>query len=320
MRASRLLSILMLLQLRGSVSARLLAAEFEVSVRTIHRDIDELSASGVPIIATRGPHGGFTLGHGYQTKLTGLRMDEESAIVLAAVPESADALGMGAAAREAAMKIFASLGDGGVRASRLSARFHIDPLPWYQANVHTPALPTIARAVLEERVILTHYESWRGRKKKTIEPLGLVLKAGAWYLVANTTRGPSTFATSRMTELVVTQQAFTRPRNFDLAKFWKTSLESFEQKLRPGRATIRTDETGARRMCEWGEFARKAVAQATPWKSRWWTIDLPIESNTQASHQLMGLGTPFEVIAPRELRAEVRALAQGISRNHRVVA
>jgi predicted DNA-binding transcriptional regulator YafY len=148
MRASRLLSILMLLQARGGLSASALAAELEVSSRTILRDIDQLSAAGVPVWAERGREGGFRLRPGWSTQLSGLTADEAQALQLAGLPQAATELGLGAAAASARLKVLAGLPEGLRQdAERLRSRVHIDPVDWYRAATPPRHLQAVARAV-----------------------------------------------------------------------------------------------------------------------------------------------------------------------------
>ena len=176
MRAGRLLSILLLLQTRVRLTAEELAGEFSVSVRTIYRDIDELGAAGVPVFADRGPGGGFQLVAGYRTTLTGLGADEAEALLVAGVPGAADALGLGAAAGRAALKLLAALPSGpSASAGRLGARVHFDPVEWYHAAEPVPFLPLVARAVLDDRLLLMTYESWTGVRTHRVVPLGVVV-------------------------------------------------------------------------------------------------------------------------------------------------
>jgi biotin operon repressor len=184
-RASRLLSILILLQLKVRVTADELAREFEVSVRTIYRDIDELSAAGVPVFADRGPGGGFSLLDGYRTDLTGLTLDEAKAMFLIGLDAPADAFGVKDAASRAREKLLAALPKtSGGEAARMGELFHLDPIDWYRAAEAVPHLPAIARALIVGAALDMTYESWSATREWRILPLGLVMKAGAWYLVA----------------------------------------------------------------------------------------------------------------------------------------
>jgi predicted DNA-binding transcriptional regulator YafY len=148
MRASRLLSLLMLLQSRGRVSAQVLAETLEVSVRTVYRDVDELSAAGVPIWADRGRSGGFQLKPGWRTRVDGLTAPEAQAMFLGGLPGPAAELGLGEAMASAQLKLLAALPDGWRDdARRVSASFHLDPLDWFRGPSASEHLPAIAQAV-----------------------------------------------------------------------------------------------------------------------------------------------------------------------------
>jgi predicted DNA-binding transcriptional regulator YafY len=181
MRASRLLSMLILLQLRGRLTADMLAAEFEVSLRTIYRDIDHLSAAGIPVYADRGPGGGFRLLDGYRTKLTGLTAAEAEALALAGLPGPAADLGLGAALGAGRLKLLAAM-PAGMRegAGRIGERFHLDPLNWYRRAGPPRHLTAIAQAVWGERRLRIRYESWSTTVRRTVDPLGIVMKVGEW--------------------------------------------------------------------------------------------------------------------------------------------
>ncbi len=315
MRASRLLSILMLLQLRGRQTAESLAAEFEVSVRTIYRDVDELAAAGVPVISDRGPGGGFALTGGYRTQLTGLAADEAEAMLMIGLPEAAKALGIGHAAALAQRKLLTALPDVGREgAVRIGERFHLDPVDWYRDNEPLPQLPPVARAVLDGRMLTMRYESWSGERNWRVAPLGLVLKAGVWYLVAqgDSEAGGSkvrTFKVANILDFTVLDAAAARPPAFDLTAYWQQSVMHFEASLRPETATLRASREGRRRLAELGAFAAKAVATAEmPDAQGWATLTLPIESANHAARLLLGLAPEVVAVAPEALCAEIRAL------------
>jgi predicted DNA-binding transcriptional regulator YafY len=314
MRASRLLSILILLQLRGRMTAEALADEFEVSIRTVYRDVDALSAAGVPIYGDRGPGGGFQLLDGYRTRLTGLAADEAEAMFMIGMPGPAAALGLGAAAARAGGKLLASLSPPvSEGAGRIGSRFHFDSVHWYHADEAVPFLPAIARAVLDQQAIEMAYESWSGLRDWRVEPLGLVLKAGAWYLVARARRGVQTFRVSNIRTQKVTEDRFDRPADFDLPSWWAASLERFETELRPARASVRLSALGRRRLAELGAYAAEAVAAAeAPDETGWAIVSLPIETIDKAALTLLGLGPEVIVIEPDELRAALHSLAHRV--------
>jgi predicted DNA-binding transcriptional regulator YafY len=313
MRASRLLSILILLQLRVRLTARALAEEFEVSERTIYRDIDALSAAGIPVYGDRGPGGGFQLLDGYRTRLTGLAAGEAEAMVMIGLPGAAAALGLGDAAARVRGKLMAALpASGSEEAGRLAARFHVDPVDWYRADEPVRHLPALARAVLDQRVAAIRYESWSGVRDWRIEPLGLVLKGGAWYAAARGAGKVRIFRVSNILEQVVAEERFERPAGFDLPGWWAAELERFEAGLRPGRATLRASPEGLKRLAGLGAYAAQAVKAAGPDADGWSRLELPTETVDQAALALLGIGPEIEVIAPGELRARLRSLAEQV--------
>jgi predicted DNA-binding transcriptional regulator YafY len=316
MRASRLLSILILLQSRARMTADALAREFEVSVRTIYRDIDALSAAGIPVYGDRGPGGGFQLLDGYRTKLTGLSASDAEAMVMVGLPGPAQALGLGDEAKRALGRMMASLSaSGSAAAGRFAARFHVDPVDWYQTDERVRHLPAIARAVLDERKLAMRYESWKGLRDWEVAPLGLVLKGGAWYLVADAEGAPLTFRVSSVVELTVLDEGAVRPEGFDLPAWWSESLERFEEELRPDVATLRASREGLRRLAELGAYAREAVAAAGAADQEGWAeVTLPVERTQRAAQVLLGIGPEIEVIGPADLRAQLRADALEIAR------
>lgn len=314
MRASRLLSILMLLQLRDRLTAEALAAEFEVSVRTIYRDIDKLAEAGVPVYADRGPGGGFRLIDGYRTRLTGLAADEVEALLMIGLPGPAAALGMGPAASNASRKMLASLPrSSGDVAGRMGARFHLDPVEWYRDDEPLQQLPAIARAVLDQTVLAMSYDSWRGVRDRVVEPLGLVLKAGAWYLVARSDGVARIYKVANILRHEVRDTHFERPTDFDLATWWSAETARFEAGLRTGTAQLRATATGLKRLSQLGAFAQRAVKMAAPADDEGWScLSLPIETIDHAALTLLGIGPEVVVLAPDALRLRLRDLAADI--------
>lgn len=323
MRASRLLSILILLQLRPQITAPALAREFEVSVRTILRDIDELSAAGVPVYAERGRGGGFRLREGFATRLNGLLGDEAQALPLLGLPGAASELGLGGASQRLRLKLQSALpGDTAALAGRLQARLHVDPLDWYQGGEPAAHLPALAQAVLECRVVELDYLSWKGERRWRAQPLGLVLKGGAWYAVARAGARTMTLKVANIQSLAITDEVFERPDDFELAPWWQASLQRFERELRPGVAVLRLTAEGRRRLAEKGSYAAQAVAAAVAEKpageQRWARVKLPIESIEQAARLVLSLAPEAEALEPAELRRQVAAWAAQLSRRHKV--
>ena len=313
MRASRLLSLLMLLQSRGRVSAQALAEALEVSVRTIHRDIDELSAAGVPVWADRGRLGGFQLQPGWRTRVDGLTAPEAQAMFLGGLPGPAAELGLGEAMASAQLKLLAALPEGWREdARRVSARFHLDPIDWYRGPSATDHLPAIAQAVWSERRVAMRYESWKGEVSRRVDPLGLVLKAGIWYLAAQVGNGVRTYRLSNILDLTLTGEPFARPADFDLAAWWQASTQRFEKELAVDTAQLRVSASGMKALRDLGAaVAQAAEASASaPDESGWRRVTIPIESIPHAAAQVLRLGAQAEVLKPAALR---RALLERVS-------
>jgi predicted DNA-binding transcriptional regulator YafY len=312
MRASRLLSILLLLQTRGRMSAQALADQFEVSIRTIYRDIDDLSAAGVPVYAERGRAGGFQLLDGYRTRLTGMTQQEVEALMLSGLPGPAAELGLGQAMAAAQLKLVAALPhERREEAGRIAARFHLDPMGWYQHAERADLVPILADAVWNERCIRVRYESWKDTIDRELEPLGLAMKGGIWYLVARAGGRARTYRVSNIHTLEVLSQLFTRPPRFDLAAYWSEWAKDFEARLYRDTAVVRFSPRGMQRL----QFLAPAVAASArrtarrPDKRGWVRAEIPIESVNHAAGELLKLGAEVVAIAPDALRERLRAIS-----------
>lgn len=314
MRADRLLSLLLLLQNRGRMTAPDLAAELEVSVRTVYRDVEALSASGVPVYADRGPAGGYRLLDGYRTRLTGLTGDEADSLFLAGMPGPAAELGLGADLTTAQLKLRAALpAELGERSRRIQERFHLDAPGWFRDAEPVPHLAAAAEAVWELRVLRVHYRRWRGEVRRELCPLGLVLKGGIWYLVARVEDTVRSYRVSRILAAEVLEEVFDRPAGFDLAAYWAESSRRLESSRFHGEAELLLSERGVQLLpMQFGAVGAEAVAAAGPPDDRGRRrVVLPVESLPVAVHDMLRLGTDAEVLGPPELRSAVaRAVAE----------
>lgn len=309
MRASRLVSILLLLQARGRMTAQSLADEFEVSIRTIYRDIDDLSASGVPVYADRGRDGGFQLLEGYTTRLTGMTPAEAESLFLSGLEGPAAELGLGESTAAARLKLLAALPSARrADASRVAARFHLDPIDWYRAASDLAFLPQLAAAVWGGERIRVRYESWNATAERTLSPLGLVLKGGVWYLVATGRSVPRTYRVDAIRSLELTGEGFERPADFDLAAHWTASVRAFEASLYQGMASIRLSPLGMERLSLLAAAASaRARHTASPAGTDGWVqAEIPIETVDHAVRELLKLGVEVEVLAPPQLREAMR--------------
>lgn len=317
MRASRLLSIMMLLQTRGRMSAEALAAELEVSVRTIYRDIDQLSASGVPVYADIGRNGGFALLDGWRTRLTGLTTAEAQALFLSGLPGPAAELGLGDKVAQAELKLLAALpADWQQEAKRISSRFHLDPAGWFQPGYVHAHLKAVADAVWSERQLSVRYESWTKVSDRVLEPYGLVLKGGIWYVVAASNGEVRTFRLSSIQALITLEETFTRPKDFDLPAFWAEATERFQKDIYIGTARVRATQRGITRLKAISDTVKRAVeaAEIVPDAEGWAELTVPIEEVEWATREMTKAGAEVEVLSPPELREAMADVARRMAR------
>ncbi|HZY55265.1 MAG TPA: YafY family protein [Reyranella sp.] len=315
MRASRLLSILLMLQTRGRLTAESLAETFEVSVRTVYRDIEQLSAAGVPVYADRGPGGGFQLLDGFRTKLTGLTENEAESLFLSGLPGPATQLGLADQLLSAQLKLSAALPERSrSSAQKMAQRFHLDPVGWFRSSDQAKLLPTLAHAVWTETVVEIGYRRAQSTVTRRIHPLGLVLKAGTWYVVAERSGERRTYRVSNIEALTPSGDHFTRPKDFDLVRFWTESSRAFEVGLYREQAVLRASPRAMMRLDRLGATIMDAARESAeaPDDEGWVRITIPIESIDQAAIDLLMLGTEAEILKPRELRRRIATAARGM--------
>ncbi|MFZ6743973.1 helix-turn-helix transcriptional regulator [Undibacterium sp. JH2W] len=317
MRASRLISILTILQARGFATAPELAEECAVNLRTIYRDIDAMSEAGIPIYSERGSGGGYRLLDGYRTQLNGLSAKEAEALFMSGLAGAATDMGLGSVMMAAQNKLLsampASLREG---ALEMRSRFYLDAPAWFSQSEQPQYLPMVADAVWEQKRIHIRYQSWKGVKERTLEPLGMVMKGGSWYLVGRVDDMPRTYRISRIQEIAVLDQHFPRPAPFDLAAYWRKSTERLEQGMHGNTATIRLSPRGAK----WREaFLSPYVYSEMQLSSEldaegWCTATIPVGSLPMACAEILRFGGDAEVLEPPELRQKVmEAVANMIS-------
>ena len=314
---------MMLLQAKGRMSAESLAEELEVSVRTIYRDIDQLSAAGVPVYADIGRNGGFALLDGWRTRLTGLTAPEARALFLSGLPGPASELGLGDEVAAAELKLLAALpADWQTEATRMSSRFHLDPKGWFSTGPRPEFLQAIAEAVWSETRITIKYDSWTQLSERTVEPLGLVLKGGVWYLVARREAGMRTYRMSQILALTPTNEHFERPADFDLPRHWRESTASFEREIYVGVARVRATRTGISRLKDISQRCKEEIeAQTLVFDADGWAeLDVPIEEERWASREMTRAGAEVEVLAPEGLRLRMIEIATKLARSYGLVS
>jgi predicted DNA-binding transcriptional regulator YafY len=321
MLASRLLSILMLLQTRGRMSATQLAAELEVTVRTIHRDIDQLSAAGVPVYADRGRNGGFQLQDGYRTMLTGLNQSEAETLFLAGLPGPAAQMGLADVLSTARLKLLAALpANIQPSAERIAARFHLDAGAWFHSVDQLPSLPVIAHAVWGERMLKMRYQpsGEPDARLRKVAPLGLVLKSGIWYLVAQSSRSVCTYRAANIYDAEVCDETFARPKQFDLVAHWEKSVRDYEASVYRDYADVRLSPVGLKRLSLLGPYVTRSASSTAskPDRKGWVRCRLPIESLDFGIRELLRLGDEVVVIGPPVLRTQLAQTADRIAKLH----
>lgn len=288
MRATRLVSLLLLLQTRGLVTAAEIAGRLEVSVRTVHRDIESLAAAGVPVEAVRGPAGGYRLPGGYRTRLTGLTADEAEALFAAGMPGPAAELGLGGELAAARLKVLAALPhELQERATHAQRLFHLDTRGWFRAEDRVPHLPALAAALWRGCRLRMRYREGRRVVQRTLDPLGLVLKGGAWYLVAHRSAGLRVYRVSRVVSVRPLEAEARRPGAFELAAYWEQWSREFEEGRPRVEVTVR-DRQG-----------RESV--------------LAYEDLGIAFAELLRRGSGVEVVRPAELRERISATVRELS-------
>jgi predicted DNA-binding transcriptional regulator YafY len=319
MRASRLVSLLLLLQTRGRLTAAELAAELEVSERTIHRDVEALSASGIPIFAERGAHGGIRLVDGYRTRLTGMTAEEAEALFLAGLPGPAAELGLGTVVAAAQLKVLASLPtELRARASRLVERFHLDAGDWFRASQPVPHLGALSDAVWNTTRIVIDYDRDGGPTRRAIEPLGLVLKAGTWYVVAAVDGQIRTYRVSRVVGVEPATERFDRPEGFDLAAYWAESTAAFERDAPRIDVTVRVrpDRVDRLRGAVGNAVLSAAETLDEPDPEGWLRLRLRLDWPDEVPAVLLRAGRWVEVLAPPDVRARVASTARAIAQRY----
>src|SRR5262245_44417895 len=296
MRATRLVSFLLMLQTRGQLTAEELAERLEVSVRTVQRDAQSLAAAGVPIVSVRGPAGGYHLERGYRTKLTGLDAAEAQALFVGPAAE----LGLGRELAAARLKLLASLpAELQERAGHAARLFHVDTRGWFREEDRVPHLPVIAGALWSGHRLDMRYREGADVVSRRLDPLGLILKAGVWYLLAQRRGEERVYRVSRIVSARERAEPCDRPRDFDLAAAWAQRSDAFERSRTRVEVTVRIPRGQVRYL----RAARVVEDGERP------TVIAQFEGLEHAFRSLLAYGPEAEVLAPRELRERIAIAA-----------
>jgi predicted DNA-binding transcriptional regulator YafY len=319
-KSERLIALLFTLQARRSATAAELAKVLEVSERTILRDVAALQAAGVPLWSEPGRGGGIRLLEGWRTRLDGLTAREAAALFVSGVPTALADLGLAGALVTAQSKLLATLPDAArQRARELGERFHLDAPGWFHREESLTHLEAVVSAVWSRQRLRVGYRSGERTVERSLDPLGLVLKAGVWYAVAAVGGAVRSYRVSRIVSAEATGETFERPDDFDLASFWADASAAFDRSILRDRVRIRVPADVRRALA--GHMDRTAVDEAyatagPPDADGWVELDLAVESIHVAEHQLMVLGSQVEVLDPPQLRAALAATGEAMARRN----
>lgn len=313
MRADRLLSIMLLLEVHRRLTARELARRLEVSERTIHRDMEALSAAGIPVYAERGAGGGWALVEEYRTNLTGLNKAEIQSLFFIKPSRLLADLGLEKASDAALIKLLAALpSTHRADAEYARQRIYVDVTGWNRSDETVEFLATLQEAVWQERKLRFSYQ--RGEcdsVERLVDPLGLVAKGSVWYLVAAIEGDIRTYRVSRMLDAKILDEPCARPAQFDLAAYWEQAAVTFKARLPRYRATVRAHPGILLRMPYAGRFAR--IEQVgPPDEDGWVTVGLRFDAEEMACEYVLSFGAQMEVLEPPALRDKVISLAESV--------
>lgn len=313
MRADRLLSILLLLQVHRRMTAHELAKRLEVSPRTIYRDIEALSTAGVPVTTERGTNGGLVLAETFRTNLTGLKPQEIQALFLSRPMHVLSDLGLQQASEAALIKLQAVLPAlSRYNAEYVRQRIHVDVAGWQRpGEEHLTFLPLLQEAIWQEHKVSLDYQREDSAVMRIVDPLGLVAKGRIWYLVAAVEGQVRTYRISRIQNINVLDEPCTRPPDFDLARYWQESSANFVAHIPRSSVHVRLTQQALARAIHAGRFIQ--VEQISPPDSAGWaTARITFEIVDEVCGYLLSFGTEMEIIEPLALREQVICLAENL--------
>jgi predicted DNA-binding transcriptional regulator YafY len=312
MRGDRLVSILLLLQSNGQMTAGELADKLEVSERTIYRDMDALSGTGIPVIAERGKNGGWSLLEDYQTDLTGLKESEIRALFVSHSAHLLEDLGLTRTSEEARNKLIASLPSTyRENAKDVWNRIHIDTRSWRRQKEKAASFEILKQAIWKENRLKISYQRADGETAdRLVAPLGLVAKGDLWYLIAAKENGDiRNYRASRIHHAESTAETFKRPENFDLAEYWNSSTKAFIKNLPIYEVKVEAAPSIVSRLTFSGRFAR-ILDIGTENKAGWVPATISFDTEGEAAAYLLGFADQVKVIEPAGLRSKIRQMAE----------
>jgi predicted DNA-binding transcriptional regulator YafY len=314
MRADRLLSILLILQRKEKVTTKELARELEVSSRTILRDLDALSAMGIPVVAERGKNGGWRLLDEYRKTLLALKKEEIASLFLPLPETLLKDLGIDQPFFAARQKLFSHLPSiVEPQAQKLWKRIHIDLEPWKEASQKTEWMEPVLQAVWEERKLRMDYERADGKRHvRTVRPLGLVARGNQWYLVAaNEENEIRSYKINRIRSAEILKERFARPEGFEISSYWKQAKARFVANLPRYMVQAELSPQSFQRIRFTGRFVRVLKAEEPDAKG-WIPATLQFDTEQEAAETILGFHNQIRVLSPRSLRGKIREMAETV--------
>lgn len=310
MRADRLVLILLLLQNHQKMTTRELAQRLEVSERTVIRDMEALSAAGIPVYAERGAMGGWTLTEGYRTSLTGMKAEEIVALLLVKPTQLLSDLGLKEDFEAAYQKLLA-ISPSSLRhdAEFVRERIHVDGAGWDQSTESFHHLSVVQEAVWAGRKLRITYQRGDDVVERVIHPLGLVAKRSTWYVVAQVEAEFRTYRISRIVDAQLLEDLFEPPVGFHLATYWEESTQQFKEQLPRYPARVRATDSSCTRISQ-ERFVK--ILGIEPLENGWGKASLEFNTLESACEILLGYGSSIEVLEPEELRNELIARVKSI--------
>lgn len=314
MRADRLLSLMLLLEARGKMTAQDLAEELEVSRRTILRDIDALSFAGIPIYAEGGHGGGISLDENYRVKLNGLKEAEVQALILSNNAALLADIGLEQAAERSLLKLLSALPSLHEQTARhIQNRIYIDPIWWWRGDYRPTSLKELQQAVYEDRLIEIIYQKHNGDViQRVVEPYGMIAKAGVWYLVAAHGDGYRSYRVSRIKHVSILEDYFSRDPTFDLATYWQTSVAEFITHRSVYKFTLKIANDRLNFVKWYAPGSYELIETAS---EDWFTARFEVESLEVAVMFVFGLGVNARILEPRELQETILQRSRLISQS-----
>ncbi|MFT9846645.1 helix-turn-helix transcriptional regulator [Aneurinibacillus sp. REN35] len=313
MRADRLISILLLLQNRGKLTTRELAQELEVTGRTIHRDMEALSAAGIPVVAERGKLGGWRLLEQYRTNVTGLKANEIKSLFISPSPQLLADLGLAKDWNEARQKILAAIPSSTQGHSQdIWNRIHIDTTTWKQSPEKIESFTLLQQAIWDERKLQITYERTDGEViDRVVNPLGLVAKGSVWYLIASSDEEIRNYRASRIKSVFLTEDSFSRPDDFNLAQYWNNSTQKFIKNLPSYEVDVEISPSIVQRIRFTGRFVQ-LLKMDSPLEDGWIPANLRFDTEQEAKEYILGFGDQIRIIRPDALKQTIYDMAKRV--------